>query len=227
MSDLAAYFSLVKAHPELFSNPPGAGFEILLEEPDIRRAEEYMAEQLKASGAPVEWAEVGVAFQDQYVTILRDAVRFADGSLGTYIRGVSPEDSFVGVVTLPVWRGQVLLIRHFRHATRNWHLELPRGFGVAADPQESARRELAEEIGATDVQLTKLGESYPNSGLDCSRVAFFYAEVGAFGQPERREGITEILPTPLTEFERMIRDGELHDGFLVTAYGFAKAGGLV
>jgi ADP-ribose pyrophosphatase len=223
VSDLAAYFSLVTARPELFSNPPGASFEILLEEPDIRRAEEYMAGKLKAFGAPAEWAEVGVAFRDQYVTIVRDAVRFADGSLGTYIRGVPAEDDFVGVVTLPIWRGQVLLIRHFRHATRNWHLELPRGFGSAADPRESARRELAEEIGAKDVQLTELGEAYPDSGMDCSRVAFFYAEVGTFGQPEVHEGITEILPTPLADFERMVRDGEFHDGFLLTAYGLAKA----
>lgn len=227
MSDLAAYFSLVRARPWLFGNPPGASFEIMLEEPDIRRAEEHMAGQLKACGAPAEWAEVGVAFQDQYVTIVRDAVRFADGSLGTYIRGIPPEDGFVGVVALPVWRGQVLLIRHFRHATRSWQLELPRGFGMAADPQESARGELTEEIGAKEIQLTALGESYPDSGLAASRVAFFYAEIGAFGQPERDEGIAEILPTPLADFERMIRDGELHDGFLLTAYGLAKARSLI
>ena len=227
MSDLTAYFSLVRSRPELFRNPRGADFEILLQEDEIRRAEEHMAEELRKAEAPAEWAEVGVAFRDQYVLVLRDAVRFADGSLGTYIRSVPPEGSFPGVVILPVWQDRVVLVRHFRHATRSWHLELPRGFGMDPDVRQSARRELIEEIGAEEIRLAGLGESYPDAGMGSSRVAFFYADIGSYGQPERHEGITDILPTPVTEFERMIRDGELKDGYLLAAYGLAKARNLI
>lgn len=227
MSDLAAYFSLVTSRPELFSNPPGAGFEILLKEAEIQQAQKHAAEKLEKSGAPAEWAQVGVAFRDQYVLILRDAVRFPDGSLGTYIRSVPPAGSFPGVVVLPVWQGQVLLVRHFRHATRTWHLELPRGFGMSADIRDSARRELMEEIGASEIRLSNLGASYPDAGMDSSYVAFFYADIGSFGKPELHEAITDILPTPVDEFERMIRDGELTDGFLLAAYGLAKARNLI
>lgn len=227
VSDLAAYFALVKARPELFRNPPGAGFEILLEESEIHQAEERAAGRLKEAGAPTEWAQVGVAFRDQYVLLLRDAVRFPDGSLGTYIRTVPPQHSFQGVVILPVWQSQVLLIRHFRHATRAWHLEIPRGFGMDPDVQQSARYELAEEIGAVDISLVDLGETYPDSGIDSSSVAFFYANIGSYGKPELHEGITDILPTPVPEFERMIRDGKLKDGYLLAAYGLAKARNLI
>jgi ADP-ribose pyrophosphatase len=223
MSDRAAYFALATARPELFRNPDGAGFEILLEEAEIRQAEQQAADQLTGFGAPKEWAEVGVAFRDQYVLLLRDAVRFADGSLGTYIRTVPPEGSFPGVVILPVWQGQVLLIRHFRHATRQWHLEVPRGFGRDADTQISARRELTEEIGASDVRLVGLGDIYPDAGAGAATVALFYAEVGSYGAAERHEGITHILPTPIAEFERMIGDNELKDGFLLATYARAKA----
>src|SRR2546429_117950 len=129
MSKLEDYFAFAKAHPELFVNPPGAGFIICMDEAEIQEAESQMAQQLTARGMLAEWAHVGIAFQDQYLMILRDAVRFPNGSLGTYTRMVS--DRLRGLVILPIHQGQVLLIRHFRHATRTWHLEIPRGFRFA------------------------------------------------------------------------------------------------
>jgi ADP-ribose diphosphatase len=227
MGDLAGYLALFEEYPDLFHNPHGAAFEILLEEPDIRRAEAYMAEQLAKIGAPIEWSRVGVAFRDQYMLLLRDAVRLVDGSLGTYIRAVVPDPAFVGVVVLPVWQGQVLLIRHFRHATRRWHLEIPRGSGIDADARESALRELVEEIGASEVHLIELGEMYPDTGITNSRVALFYADVESYGEPESIEGITAILPTSVRQFEEMISDGNLDDGYLLAAYARAKARRLI
>ncbi len=227
MSDRAQYFALVKAHPELFRNPDGAGFRILLEEAEIAEAERTVADQLAKHGAPAAWAEVGVAFQDQYLLLLRDAVRFTDGSLGTYIRMVDPDGSFPGVVIMPVWQGQVLLIRHFRHATRQWHLEIPRGFGMDADAEVSARRELAEEISASGIRLVELGNMYPDAGAESSVVALFFAEVQSYGTADSHEGITDILPTPLAAFEQMIADGDLTDGYLLAAYARAKAKHLI
>jgi ADP-ribose pyrophosphatase len=227
MDDRAAYRTMIEKYPDLFRNPPGAAFEILLDEADIRRAEQRMAELLGKAGAPPEWSRVGIAFRDQYVLILRDAVRYIDGSLGTYIRAVEPSPASPGVVVLPLWQGKVLIIRHFRHATRSWHLEIPRGAGLALDARESAQRELAEEIGASGVRLIELGEIYPDTGLTNSRVVLFCAEVASYNAPEAMEGITEILPTPVAQFEEMIRNGELEDGFLLAAYARAKARELI
>lgn len=221
------YMDLVQSHPELFYNPPGAAFRILLDPSDIDQAEAVTADRLRRNGSPEAWATVGVAFRDQYLFILRDAVRYADGSLGTYIREVSLDTRNVGVVVLPVWRGNILLIRHFRHATRRWHLEIPRGFGSGTIAEESARRELEEEIGASGVSLTSLGEIYPDAGAGNGRVALFYAGVTEFDKPEALEGIDRIIPTPLAEFERMIANAELDDGYLLATYGTAKAQGLI
>src|SRR5262249_5685184 len=157
--------------------------------------------------APAEWARVGVAFRDQYSLILRDAVRYTNGSVGTYVRMITPP--VPGVVILPFWQGQILLIRHFRHATRSWHLEIPRGFGTAAGARESAERELKEEISASGIRLTELGKMYPDTGASNSVVALFYAELSSYGKPEEMEAITGIIPTPVAEFERMIGDCEL------------------
>lgn len=219
------YRALATSRPELFENPPGAGLEILLDEDDIRRVEEHVAGQLKASGAPEEWAAVGVAYKDQYGLMLRDAVRYSNGSVGTYIRLVAPPAP--GVVVLPVWRGKVLLIRHFRHATRSWHLEIPRGMGSDHNVENDANRELTEEIGASAERLIGLGDVYPDTGMSNSRVALFYAEVASYGNPETDEAITDIFPTATTEFERMVADGEIVDGFTLAAYARAKAKALM
>jgi ADP-ribose pyrophosphatase len=221
------YLEIARSRPDLFENPPGAAFHILLGASEMDQAEASMADRLRRNGAPAEWATVGVAFRDQYLLILRDAVRYADGSFGTYIREVGLDPRYVGVVILPVWHGKVLLIRHFRHATRRWHLEIPRGFGSADGAEESAMRELAEEIGASGIELTALGEIYPDTGAANGRVALFYAAVAAYDRPEALEGIDEILPTLVADFEQMIGQGQLDDGYLLAAYGRAKARGLI
>jgi len=175
-----------------------------------------------------EWSQVGIAFRDQYLLLLRDAVRFPDGTVGTYIRFVDPRDGVPGVIVLPIYQGQILLLRHFRHATRSWHLEIPRGFGwQGLTSEESASRELEEEIGATPSRLVSLGQTYPNTGMTSECDELFYAEVESYGNAEAQEAIIEILPTSLPEFERMLRENEITDGFTLAAYARAKLKGLL
>lgn len=228
MSTLTTDLSFAKAHPALFVNAPGVGFTIPLEDDEIQEVEVYVAQGLEAKGMPTEWAQVGIAYQDQDIFLLRDAVRFPDGTVGTYIRFADPEDRAPGVIVLPLYQGQVLLIRHFRHATRTWHLEIPRGFGrKGLTSEESVSRELEEEIGATPSCFLSLGQTYPNTGMSSERDELFFAEVGSYGHAETQEAIAEILPTPLPEFERMLRDNEITDGFTLAAYARAKLQGLL
>jgi ADP-ribose pyrophosphatase len=226
LSPLADYFRLAKTHPSLFINPPSGGFTILLDEEEIREAETQMSQMLSASGKPAQWARVGIVYRDQYLLLLRDAVRFPNGFLGTYIRFVSLELGVVGVAVLPVYQQKIVLIRHFRHATRDWHLEIPRGFSMEASSEEDAKRELEEEINATASRLTPLGQVHPDTGMSSGLVALFYAELEAYGYPETDEAITEIFLIPLLDFERMIRENEITDGFTLAAYARAKALGL-
>jgi len=199
---------------------------ILLHEAEIREAEAQMAQWLESKSMPAEWARVGIVYRDQYRMVLRDAVRFPNGLLGTYVRIV--RDGVPGVIVFPVYQGQILLIRHFRHSTRTWHIEVPRGYGEeGSSGEENARRELKEEIGATISRLVSLGQAYPDTGALSEYNDFFYAEVETYGAIEADEAIVELLPTPIPEFERMIRENEIEDGFTVTSYGLAKAKGLL
>ena len=93
MSTLAEYLAFARAHPERFMNPLQGGFTILLGEGKIREVEVQMAQKLQAKGLSTEWAQVGIVYQDQYGMILRDAVRFPGGALGTYIRFIGNVDS--------------------------------------------------------------------------------------------------------------------------------------
>lgn len=228
VSDLESYLAFAKTHPQMFVNPPGAIFTILLDRDEIRQAEAAVGARLRAKGMPEEWASVGVAHRDQYMTIFRDAVRFPDGSLGTYFRFVDWGEGVPGVIVLPVYQGQVLLVRHFRHATRRWHLELPRGYGQEGrTPEENARRELAEEIGADISRLVLMGSSHPDAGASIEEDAFFYAEVAAYSKPDADEAIAEIVRVSVPEFERLMREDQITDGFTLTAYARAKLRGMI
>lgn len=227
-STIADYLAFAKAHPRLFVNPPQGGISILLDEDEIREAEKQERQRLEAQGLPPEWAQVGFAYRDQYVLLLRDAVRFPEGSLGTCIRSVDEDERVPSVVVLPFHQGRILLIRHFRHGTRTWHLELPQGFGIPGlSSEESIRIELKEEINAAVSRLMPLGQVHLDTRSGANLVELFFAEIDSYGDVEQQEGITELLPTPVAEVERMIRENELDNVFLLVTYARAKLHGLV
>jgi len=232
MDDLNRYLEYARSHADQFVNPPDGLITILLEPEQIAEVEAYMEQRLLAGGMPEEqarcWSRVGIAHQDQYTFLLRDAVRFGDGSLGTYIRFVSPDNGAPGVIVLPIYQGNVVLVRHFRHAMRQWRIELPRGFGEKGlSNEENARRELKEEIDAEVERIISLGMSEPDGGMSAQSDALFFAELKSIGAPSAADGISAILLTPLPEFERLIADGTIVDGFTLSAYARAKARGLL
>lgn len=96
----------------------------------------------------IELLEEIVVFQNQFLTLYNDKVRFPDGSLGRYLRKRSGGADY-GVCVMPVdERGNLLLIRQFRHQTRQWMWEVPKGFGEHyLSALECAKKELKEETG--------------------------------------------------------------------------------
>ena len=227
-SRLDRYRSFVRQNAHLFETPPG-GMEILFDDADIAEAERRVAERLARCGLPSEWAQVGVAFEDQHTMILRDAVRFPDGVPGTYFRVLVKSGDPVGSAVLPVYEGQIQLIRHFRHSTRRWQLEIPRGARKYPDEplDVTARQELEEEIGGIASQLLDLGPVHTSSGLTRESFQIFFAELAGIGRPNLNEGIAEIVPISLHELERLIATGELTDSLTIAAYTRAKLRRLV
>jgi 8-oxo-dGTP pyrophosphatase MutT (NUDIX family) len=84
-------------------------------------------------------------------------------------------------ITVPVLAapdgGQFVMVRQWRHGSRELSLEFPGGvFEPGENPQEAAGRELLEETGYKPGKITKLGEFSPNPAIMSNRVHFFLAE---------------------------------------------------
>lgn len=217
------YRALISINPALFVNPPGAAFAILLDDQERARAESAAADRLRSRGQPPAWARTGIVFEDQYLTILRDAVGYLDGSVGTYIRLVDLGGP-VGVAVLPRRGHEILLIEHFRHSTRRWHWEIPRGFGATGEsPAETGERELLEETGLRPERMRPLGAVYPDTGLGDGQVALFLAEVKGNPHVESNEGVRSCRFLDLHTVEAHIVAGEIDDGFTLAAFAQARA----
>jgi ADP-ribose pyrophosphatase len=223
---LAAYERLREQRPALFENPPGAAFEIRFDRTEQDRVADEAAAKLRERGAPEEYGDIGVLYEDDYILLVRDAVRFRSGRLGAYVRTMGA-DPGQGCAVLPVLPdGRLVLVRHFRHDSRRWHWEIPRGFAEPdADPVANARRELREEIGVEPAEVVQLGCLDGEGGPD----VIFLARITEAPQrsPDEDEGIDEVRLVTVAEFESMMRDGALTDGYALAAYAFARAGGLL
>jgi ADP-ribose pyrophosphatase len=222
------YAQLRAARPKLFANPPGAPFEILFDSAQVVEAERQAGIRLADHGLPASWGVTGVVFEDQYSLVLRDAIRWHSGELGTYVRRVNPFGA-PGVVILPRCADDLVLVRHFRHSTRRWHLEFPRGFGEAGStPEQNARRELLEEINGIPKVLRPLGILHPDTGLAADEVHLFYAEIDEYNTgSDENEGITAIDAVSSARLAALIESGEVTDGFTIAAWTRAALMNLV
>lgn len=187
-------------------------------------------ELTRASKSP-EWAKVGIICNDPYVVILRDLVEDPDGELGGYIRLYNRaylEGGAAGVVMLPEKDGQLLIMHQFRHATRSWHWEVPRGFGEpGVEAEDQARAEIDEEIGGEIADIHKLGLYFNNTGLEGNPMYLFFVHMKSIGDPKLKLGVDKFMWVSIAELEQMIANEEITDGFTLAAYTRAKLKGMI
>ncbi|MEW6241844.1 MAG: NUDIX hydrolase, partial [Chloroflexota bacterium] len=177
-----------------------------------------------------EWAEIGVVLEDPYIIILRDLVEFPNGHRNGYVRMIPRPDLIggIGVVMLPIYENGVVLLKHFRHSTRKWHFEIPRGYGEPnVSAENNARRELEEELGANISELISLGLYYPETGFESQCTEIFLTRINSIGSLATDEGIVSFLLLGFVELEDWIADGKITDGFTIAAYTKAKLKGLI
>lgn len=225
-----SYEEIRKASPSLFDNSDGL-IKIIADEKEIADWQEQKRSDLQTKEKNLEWADTGIAFDDPFVVILRDLVEFSGGFRNGYIRLYNRaylEGGAAGVVMLPEMNGKLLLMHQFRHATRSWHWEIPRGFGEpGVQAEDQARAEIEEEISGEVSELTNLGLFFNNTGLEGNPIYLFLAKMFSVGEPKLKFGVDKFIWVSVAELEKMIADCEITDGFTIAAYTRAKLKGLI
>ena len=125
---------------------------------------------------------------------------------------------------------EILLIEQYRQGTDNITLEIPGGLIEQGEqPIDAAMRECIEETGyGSNEQPILTGISYPNPAF-LTNQCFSYVWMDVennFQQNFDEDEDIRVIPTPIPEVKRLIRDGQINHSVILTAffYFFLKFG---
>jgi ADP-ribose pyrophosphatase len=118
-------------------------------------------------------------------------------------------------------RGEVVLIRQYRHGTKEVTLEIPGGIVEPGDtPETAARRELVEETGFKEREMIFLGSVHPNPAFLTNRcftyLATDVAEVQTQEQDDKED--IEVEVKSLEDVPRLIQRGEITHALVLAAF---------
>jgi ADP-ribose pyrophosphatase len=181
--------------------------------------------------APKIRAKTGVLIEDKLHFFVRDAVRFPSGEVRTQMRviGCTMFDGPSGVVALASRDGRIYLREMFRHATRRWELETPRGQRESGfSGEEAARKEIDEELGFRVKRIEKIGDVSGDTAILASTLPIYWAELEAGplqDHPEKSEAFGKIISLTGPQLRERILKGYIRDGYTLAAIMFAQLGG--
>jgi len=169
-----------------------------------------------------------IVWENRYVTLRQDSVRFPDGAEGDYTFIERP----TYVIVAAVEDGAIWMVEQWRHPLRARSWELPMGVapGGAATPiDEAARIELREETGLTAAEWRRLGEIAPAPALIAQTGVLFLATglIRGAQQLEPTEQDLIARPWPVEEAIAAALDGRIRDGATLAALGLLRMRGLI
>ena len=155
-------------------------------------------------------------FEGRIVSLRVDEVLLPGG--GTSTREII--DHRPAVVIVPIDEsGNLLLVRQYRYAVGETLLEAPAGIvEEGEDPDETAQRELQEEVGRKSGDLRKMGEFWATPGF-CNEMMHAYVARDLSHSTldaDEDENIT-VVEVPMAEALDMIATGRIRDAKTIAA----------
>ena len=164
----------------------------------------------KAGKGTAEILSSEMIYQGRVFGLRRDEVLEPSG-LRTTREVVTHPGSVVVLPVLP--DGRIVMVRQYRHATRQYLWELVAGRKEPEEtPKQGAARELLEETGYRAKRLKIFLDVFPTPGFLEERMYILLAEGLTAGQaqPEEDEKI-EVRAFKLKELKQMIKSRRLRD----------------
>jgi len=116
---------------------------------------------------------------------------------------------------------QVVMVRQYRHGSKEVTLEIPGGLVDPGDtPEEAAARELLEETGYQAEEVVKIGVVNPNPAIFSNRCYTFIArnvKKVRNPMPDQTEDIEAVL-IPLVDIPELIRKGKIDHTIVIAAF---------
>ena len=116
---------------------------------------------------------------------------------------------------------RVVMIRQYRHGSREVTLEIPGGLVDPGEtPEEAAARELLEETGYQAEEVVEIGVSNPNPAIFNNRCYTFMARNVTKVRdpaPDQTEDI-EVVLFPLIDIPELIRKGKVDHAIVISAF---------
>ena len=155
--------------------------------------------------------EPQVLFQGRRFRVERVVRRTADGA--EHVKEIVRHPGAVALLPL-LDDGRVCLLENYRASADQWLIELPAGTREPGeDPDETARRELAEETGYRAGRIQRLTTFYMSPGVLDERMFLYLAtelEPGPMSLDAGEE--IRVRITDWAEALAMVRDGRIQDG---------------
>lgn len=149
-------------------------------------------------------------YRNCWYSLRQDQVRTHTGDEITFTYMEHPGAVAIVPVTT---EGDIVLIKSYRYAVKDWCWEIPMGGRDLEDLERVARKELLEEVGGICQTLKYINFFYANNGVSDIRCDVFLAQAVKLNKnkPEDTE-VIEVHLFPQSEVFRMVRSGKITDG---------------
>jgi 8-oxo-dGTP pyrophosphatase MutT (NUDIX family) len=169
-----------------------------------------------------------IVYENKWIKVREDNTELADGSKGVY--GVVEKLDFALII--PFTGKHFYLVHQYRYPVEESFWEFPQGSheqNPNIDPKELALRELQEETGLIAKKIKPIGYLYAAYGMSNQGFHIFLAEEFTEGkqQLETTEQGLKVEKFSVSDFEKMIQNGEIKDAPTVSAYGLLKIQGVL